>query len=146
MEFLGHPDLPALKNLYPCLATITVTPPGHDNKSRRLSAGSGGEDENALKRVISGGRRKSSFGAGTGLGDERRKSGEYQPTGTWYWRVQAGVTDVSSSHTKVSFELMADLDSPRSPPAHSAAERTPHYASCAIVKRDAYPLDGTQRL
>lgn len=103
MEFLAKPQLPPLKNLYPCLATITVTPAGRpENKSRRLSSSSGGGDEeNPLKRVMSGGRRKSSFGAiavsGGGSGDGAKKSGEYQPTGTWYWRVQAGVSDVSGN-------------------------------------------------
>lgn len=64
------------------------------------------DDGGALKRVISGGRRKTSFGvvADRGdLADVRRKSfsgatsGGDEAGGKWYWRVQAGATDVRSS-------------------------------------------------
>jgi hypothetical protein len=105
MEFLTTTPHQPPKNLYPCLATITVSPTqSTSDRSRRLSSGSagGGDGENPLQRVISGNRRKSSFGdiAVTGGGGERRRSfvgagvGE-EGSGKWYWRVQAGVTDVS---------------------------------------------------
>lgn len=59
-----------------------------------------------MKRVMSGGRRKTSFGvvADRGdLADTRRRSfsggvsGGDENGGKWYWRVQAGATDVSDS-------------------------------------------------
>lgn len=108
MEFLSKYDGVPPKNLFPCLATITI---GDPRPARRMSGGSfsgksddGADDGgNALKRVISGGgRRKSSFGAAASAGqtaEERRASlapgNDHNAKGTWYWRVQAGVTDVS---------------------------------------------------
>lgn len=110
MEFLPKYDGMPPKSLFPCLATITI---GEIRSGRRMSSGSmsgrsddgAGGEENALKRVISGGgaRRKSSFGAAAagGTAEERRASlapgtsGTDNVKGTWYWRVQAGVTDVS---------------------------------------------------
>lgn len=138
MEFLATPPHVAPKALYPCLASITISPAsagtgnivGSNDRSRRLSTGSSGavasgdEEEGTLKRIISGGRRKSSFGAvanaGSGDAAERRKSiapshahhahgivggnatgqsasgPEGVEKGTWYWRVQAGVSGVST--------------------------------------------------
>ncbi|WVR07446.1 hypothetical protein IAU60_004487 [Kwoniella sp. DSM 27419] len=112
MEFypVSSAPHPTAKNLYPCLAHITISPNSSDTKGRRLSTGSYTSDNegggNALSRVISGGgRRKSSFGPGTGQegmsGGARRMSfgasrdGEEAKgvEGKWYWRVQAGVTD-----------------------------------------------------
>ncbi len=101
MEFVVHPNLPPLKNLYPCLATINIFPPGSDKPSRRLSSSGGGDDDHALRRVISGGRRRSSFGVGQ-VGDNRRMSTETEPSGTWYWRVQAGVSEVSDTQFLLS--------------------------------------------
>ncbi|WVQ81942.1 hypothetical protein IAT38_004069 [Cryptococcus sp. DSM 104549] len=107
MEFLPQShNHPTPKNLYPCLATITISQSSNDTKSqRRLSAGSFGsdankEDGNPLQRVISGGRRKSSFGDAAGSGGGRRLSfgGNKEEEskaqeGRWFWRVQAGVND-----------------------------------------------------
>lgn len=72
------------------------------------SAISDDEGGGGLKRVLSGGRRKTSFGQVADRGDLRdgaRKSmdsgsgigagGGQVEKGTWYWRVQAGVNDVS---------------------------------------------------
>lgn len=67
------------------------------------------DDEGGLKRVISGNRRKTSFGQVADRGDIRRSVdggsggagagagavGGAVEKGTWYWRVQAGVNDVS---------------------------------------------------
>jgi hypothetical protein len=56
------------------------------------------DDEGGLKRVISGNRRKTSFGQVADRGDIRRSmdgAGGPVEKGTWYWRVQAGVNDVS---------------------------------------------------
>lgn len=107
MEFKSNLDTttPPPKNLYPCLATITLGP--HDKLSRRQSGTAVSDDEGGLKRVISGSRRKTSFGQVADRGDLRdasRKSidqgaggmgaGQVEK-GTWYWRVQAGVNDVS---------------------------------------------------
>ena len=103
MEFAPNHAGQTPRNTYPCLATIGFGPAP---TTRRLSFGGGGsggaggtgagEEDTGLRRVISGGRRKSSFGAGEdGMG---RRSIEQPPAqnGPWYWRVQAGVTDVSS--------------------------------------------------
>jgi hypothetical protein len=99
MEFrTSHTSTPP-KNLYPCLATLTI---GGDKSSRRTSTS--GDDEGGLRRVISGNRRKTSFGQVADRGDTYgpRKSLDGGATGagglekgTWYWRVQAGVDDVS---------------------------------------------------
>lgn len=103
MEFHKSSTTSSPKNLYPCLATITITPPAPEPRNRRLSTGSyGSDDDNALRRVISGGRRKSSFGPVAGGGDEHRKSfagnaGHEEGSGKWYWRVQAGVNEVSGN-------------------------------------------------
>jgi hypothetical protein len=111
MEFHAHTTHQPPKNLYPCLATITIHPnPSTFNQSRRLSTGSaGGDDANPLQRVISGNRRKTSFGdaSHTGIG-ERRKSivsanaNTEDGSGKWYWRVQVGVSDVSLSSALLS--------------------------------------------
>jgi len=101
MEFRPiHTSTPP-KNLYPCLATLTL---GAEKSGRRLSMTSNsGDDEGGLKRVISGGRRNTSFGQVADRGDNhgQRKSFDGTATaggglekGTWYWRVQAGVDDV----------------------------------------------------
>lgn len=118
MEFQTNRTTLTPKNLYPCTATITVVPHGTDNRARRLSAasfgsnsgGGGGGDadaDNGLKRVISGGRRKTSFGVVADRGDladgARRRSfsgdggslNRDENNGKWYWRVQAGTVDVS---------------------------------------------------
>ena len=104
MEFQTQPPSVSLKNLYPCLATITVVPHGTDMRSRRLSGGSAGGDDEGLRRVISGGRRRTSFGVVADRGDRaddaRRKSfssANGDESGKWYWRVQAGATDVGES-------------------------------------------------
>jgi hypothetical protein len=62
-----------------------------------------GDEEGGLRRIISGSRRRTSFGQVADRGDGSRKSFDgATPTGgglekgTWYWRVQAGVDDVSS--------------------------------------------------
>lgn len=76
MEFLSQTPNVTTKNVYPCLASITIAPASEHGatsaRSRRLSASSAegsavGEDgdDNLIKRVISGGRRKSSFGTNT---------------------------------------------------------------------------------
>lgn len=122
MEFKPSLNTNPPKNLYPCLATITLGP-SSDKSSRRLSGSAVSDEEGGLKRVISGGRRKTSFGqvadrgdirrsidasagaggggaAGGGGGGGGRKSFEgaaQAERGTWYWRVQAGVNDVSRS-------------------------------------------------
>jgi hypothetical protein len=109
MEFVATNSVSPPKNLYPCLATITVHP--HGDKSRRLSTSSrtsGGDrddgEENVLKRIASGGRRRSDAAerrkslTGAGLSGEGGVTGGAMGVpdrGTWYWRVQAGVTDVS---------------------------------------------------
>ncbi|WVF72740.1 hypothetical protein IAT40_007558 [Kwoniella sp. CBS 6097] len=129
MEFLPHSSAPpgTPKSLYPCLAHISISSaPSEPRATRRLSTGSFGSNDgegNALTRVISGGRRKSSFGpiavtgsnanASTGatsgggaderpsvsgvrrlsFGGNRDKDDEKNLEGKWYWRVQAGVTD-----------------------------------------------------
>jgi hypothetical protein len=61
-----------------------------------------GDEEGGLRRIISGSRRRTSFGQVADRGDGPRKSFDgATPTGgglekgTWYWRVQAGVDDVS---------------------------------------------------
>ena len=112
MEFKSNLDTttPPPKNLYPCLATITLGP-HTDKSSRRMSGSAVSDDEGGLKRVMSGGRRKTSFGQVADRGDLRdaaRKSmdsgtgagsgmgGGQVERGTWYWRVQAGVNDVST--------------------------------------------------
>lgn len=147
MEFLSNNTIPPPKNLYPCLATISIHPAGE--KSRRLSASSfgsagGGEEENTLTRIISGGRRKSSFGAAAaGEAEGRRKSlvppgggavggsaiadGGVPERGTWYWRVQAGVTDNALLLLPLTSPPNPVLTSPPQPlshamPAHSAKE------------------------
>jgi len=65
------------------------------------------DDEAGLKRVISGNRRNTSFGQVADRGDRksfdagaRPSAGGVMDKGTWYWRVQAGVTDVSWSFRK----------------------------------------------
>jgi hypothetical protein len=125
MEFLSQNTTSAPKNLYPCLAIVTITPSSTD-RTRRQSTGSGvaAEDDNVLKRIASGGRRKSdasqrrkSFTAdqiaagitaeqlagsgGAALGGATHGHGhggpaisEIKDKGTWFWRVLAGVTDV----------------------------------------------------
>ena len=93
---------PPPKNLYPCLATLTL---GNEKPGRRLSMNSNAsDDEGGLKRVISGNRRNTSFGQVADRGDRksfdagpRPSAGGVMDKGTWYWRVQAGVTDVSWS-------------------------------------------------
>ena len=119
MEFLTSFNTTAPRNLYPCLATITVFPPGdHSVKSRKLSVGSfgsgkgGDEDENALKRIVSGGRRKSSFGAAAGGNsvEDKRKSLTDDGSGKWYWRVQVGATNVSESCVGVHHENTTDCN------------------------------------
>lgn len=70
-----------------------------------MSGGSAEGDDNALRRVISGGRRKTSFGVVADRGDRaddaRRKSfsggGGGEENGKWYWRVQAGANEVNFS-------------------------------------------------
>lgn len=123
MEFLSQNTTSAPKNLYPCLAIVTITPSSTD-RTRRQSTGSGvaTEDDNVLKRIASGGRRKSDasqrrksltadqisagitaeqlagLGGGVGSGGHGHAAiagSEIKDKGTWYWRVQAGVTDVS---------------------------------------------------
>lgn len=141
MEFKPNFNSTPPKNLYPCLATITLGP--SSDKSIRRMSGSAVSDDDGLKRVISGNRRKTSFGqvadrgdirdqmrksldgggAGAGAGAGGRKSFEgagaggaqaaspvqaapagppQTERGTWYWRVQAGVTDVSPPSSAVS--------------------------------------------
>ena len=123
MEFQVRSTVSPPKNLYPCLATITITPTPATDRSRRLSSGSqgGGDDDgNALRRVISGGRRKSSFGtaAVSGSAEDRRRSIEAsrggapeETTGKWYWRVQAGSNEVSevthNQKTETSVSLIS---------------------------------------
>lgn len=80
MEFLATLPNVSTKSVYPCLASITIAPPGEvggqSGRNRRLSASSAegtgsalgddqGEGDNIIKRVISGNRRKSSFGTNT---------------------------------------------------------------------------------
>lgn len=66
----------------------------------RGTGGGGGDDPNAFSRALSGNTRRTSFGnaAERFSGEEKRKSlttaGEAHE-GTWYWRVQAGASDVS---------------------------------------------------
>lgn len=109
MEFHTQSTLTPPKHLFPCLATITLGAP----TSRRLSGSAISNDDGAdaglgLRRVISGNRRRTSFGQAAVRGDtehaQPRKSfdsgkaaggGEVHEKGTWYWRVQAGVSDVS---------------------------------------------------
>jgi hypothetical protein len=116
MEFQTNRTNLTPKDLYPCTATITVVPHGTDTRSRRLSAASfgsnsGGDDETGLKRVISGGRRKTSFGIVADRGDladgQRRRSfsgdgsnaNRDENNGRWYWRVQVGTVDVSRARS-----------------------------------------------
>jgi hypothetical protein len=102
MEFRPNLTSPPPKNLYPCLATITLGTGGGDKNARRMSMNSS-DDEGGLKRVISGNRRNTTFGQVADRGDIRRSSeagaggigGGQVEKGTWYWRVQAGVSDVS---------------------------------------------------
>jgi len=65
-----------------------------------------GDEEGGLRRIISSSRRNTSFGQVADRGDGPRKSfdgaapvGGGLEKGTWYWRVQAGVDDVSCSPT-----------------------------------------------
>lgn len=109
MEFLPNNTVPPPKNLYPCLATITITPSTTDRTRRQSTTSStGGDDDNVLKRIASGGRRKSDAsarrkslvaGSGSVVGDSaiggQGAGVGFKDKGTWYWRVQAGVTDVS---------------------------------------------------
>jgi hypothetical protein len=86
MEFLSTTPNVATKSVYPCLASITIAPPGdagHASRSRRLSASSAegsavddqGEGDNIIRRVISGNRRKSSFGTNTASGPQSGTGG-----------------------------------------------------------------------
>ncbi|WWD02498.1 hypothetical protein V865_000538 [Kwoniella europaea PYCC6329] len=117
MEFIPQSDSRSLtdtqqpKNVYPCLAHIHIIPHSDPKATRRLSTGSFGSDEgNALTRVISGGRRKSTDvsnppppagGRRLSFGHKTTESGSTPATGgaegeiqgKWYWRVQAGVTE-----------------------------------------------------
>lgn len=120
MEFLPSSTLAPPKNLYPCLATISLGAPQLGRRGSGSLKGPKAEDEdgNPLMRAISGNRRRTSFGvaAERTSGEERRKSlsadgvggatgtGSGAGTGTgtgqadegtWYWRVRAGATDVS---------------------------------------------------
>ena len=104
MEFL--PALPTQqpKHLYPCLAAITISAPsasGRRASGSALATSDSADDSNPLTRIISGSRRKTSFGdaAGAPPPEVRRRSftsGKGDVEGTWYWRVQVGVTAVSS--------------------------------------------------
>ena len=96
MEFLATPTSAPPKNLYPCLATISLTPHGTEQRARRRSSSSfiSNDDDNALRRVISGGRRRSSAGLDQ-TGATEQHPGE-STFGRWYWRVQAGAADVST--------------------------------------------------
>jgi hypothetical protein len=70
-----------------------------------MNSTTSGDEEGGLRRVISGSRRNTSFGQVADRGDGPRKSFDGAATGggvgvgvekgTWYWRVQAGVSDVS---------------------------------------------------
>ncbi|ORX38592.1 hypothetical protein BD324DRAFT_621513 [Kockovaella imperatae] len=108
MEFKAGSTTPPPKNLYPCLATINITPTPVDRSRRFSGASQEPDDGNALRRVISGNRRKTSFGEAvvSTSADERRKSieasklsggsaagGKDEVTGRWFWRVQAGTND-----------------------------------------------------
>ncbi|KAK4689492.1 hypothetical protein P7C73_g613, partial [Tremellales sp. Uapishka_1] len=96
MEFLTTSPVQPPKNLFPCLATVTLSPINESARTRRLSTSSIGnndnDDGNALRRVLSGGRRKSSFGQTTGA-HPQAGSEDGDINGKWYWRVQVGVTD-----------------------------------------------------
>ncbi|KAI9637375.1 uncharacterized protein MKK02DRAFT_7075, partial [Dioszegia hungarica] len=145
MEFLPQSTVPPPKNLYPCLATITVTPQAGGDRSRRMSQSSAGdqEDGNILKRIASGGRRKSDA-------SQRRKSlvagqsgqegsaihstpatGGAKEKGTWYWRVQAGVSNdalILLPLTQPANPVLTSAPQPLSEamPAHSS--HTPGHA------------------
>jgi hypothetical protein len=86
-----------------------------------MSSGSGDEDGGGgggLMRVISGPRRNTAFGQVADRGDGRKSldggrrsfdagtgnvgGGVPGEKGTWYWRVQAGVDDVSRSLAMVA--------------------------------------------
>ncbi|WVN90211.1 uncharacterized protein L203_105447 [Cryptococcus depauperatus CBS 7841] len=102
MEFIPNNNTQHIttpKNLYPCQATICLgnLPEG---KPRRSSFGSERDESTAgstLARVISGGRRKSSFGDGTMNNGRRLSFGGAKESdkgeSRWYWRVQAGVNE-----------------------------------------------------
>lgn len=118
MEFLPASNGGTPKNLYPCLATITLSGPTQlgrrgSTKGDKIDE----EDANPLMRAISGNRRRTSFGVAAERvsGEERRKSfaadasgtttgagtgaasggvSALREEGTWYWRVRAGATEV----------------------------------------------------
>ncbi|ORY35453.1 hypothetical protein BCR39DRAFT_509803 [Naematelia encephala] len=133
MEFLSHTTVTPPKNIFPCLATISIHPPATDSKGRRLSTGGSDDEGNALTRVISGGnRRRTSFGptADWNGDSERRKSTEEAKKrapgeeGRWYWRVQAGVTNSQLVLLPLSQPPNPLLTSPPAPlsqamPSHS---------------------------
>ncbi|OCF37873.1 hypothetical protein I316_00097 [Kwoniella heveanensis BCC8398] len=167
MEFLPQSSAPpgTPKNLYPCLAHISISSaPSEPRATRRLSTGSFGSADgegNALTRVISGNRRKSSFGpiavtgsnantspsattgaderpsaAGGGrrlsFGGSRDKDDEKNLEGKWYWRVQAGVTD---SHL-----VLLPLTQPPNP----VLTTPPAPLSHAMPNHSAHPSAGTR--
>ncbi|KAK8854857.1 hypothetical protein IAR55_003596 [Kwoniella newhampshirensis] len=145
------------KNIYPCLATITINSPSSEPRNtRRLSTGSfgsdgGGAEGNALQRVISGGRRKSSFGpiavdsnapGGGAMGSGRRRSfgigtggggvGEDEGKGIegkWYWRVQAGVTDTHLVVLPLTDPANPVLTTPPAPLSHAMPSHSTHAAA-----------------
>jgi len=132
MEFNTKPTHAPPKNLFPCLATITISGSQPAERTRRPSAGGAAPEEgNVLQRVISGGRRKSSFGDTSGNAGflERRRSitnaGPVEEgTGKWYWRVQVGVSDTHLILLPLSQPANSLLTSPPPPlsaamPAHS---------------------------
>jgi len=118
MEFLTHSALPPPRHVYPCLASISLGAPARAAE----------EEGNALTRVISASRRRTS-------GEERRKSvgsagapagaGTGATEGTWYWRVQAGASDthlILLPLTQPPNPLLTTQPAPLSHamPAHSA--------------------------
>lgn len=96
MDFLPIAPHEAPRNAYQSLVVITVGPVAQRRSSFGAGSQDGTQDDNALARIMSGGRRKSfhkdpsptpAAAAGTDAAHE---------TGTWYWRVRVGVTDVGA--------------------------------------------------
>ncbi|WVQ99944.1 hypothetical protein IAU59_007087 [Kwoniella sp. CBS 9459] len=163
MEFLPHSSAPpgTPKSLFPCLAHISIaSAPSEPRTTRRLSTGSfgsadGGEKEgNPLARVISGNRRKSSFGpiavtgsnattgtSGAGaderpgigggarrlsFGGNKDKDDEKGLEGKWYWRVQAGVTDSHLILLPLTQPPNPVLTTPPAPLSHAMPNHSTH--------------------
>jgi len=106
-------------------------------RSRRLSGGSAGGDDEGLRRVISGGRRRTSFGVVADRGDRaddaRRKSfssANGDESGKWYWRVQAGATDDQLILLPLSQPANPVLTTPPQPLSHAMPQHS-HNASQA---------------